>query len=116
MVELRVPLGTHTGWNQRAPETGFGWSTSRFDGSFVPFARTLEERKVSGDPRLSLAERYPTREDFVEKVKTAAAAQVAAGLLLTEDVERNVTKHVSLYDRLFKREPNDQSCNYLFAD
>ncbi len=116
MVELQVPLGTHTGWNQRAPETGFGWSTSRFDGSFVPFARTLDARKASSDPRLSLAERYPTREDFVEKVKTAAAAQVAAGLLLNEDVERNVTKHVSLYDRMLKRESNDQSCNYLFAD
>ncbi len=116
LVELRVPLGTHTGWNQRAPETGFGWATARFDGSFVPFARTQAERIAAADPRLSLAERYPTRDDFVVKVKAAAAEQVAAGLLLAEDVERNVTKHVGLYDRIMKREPGDQSCNYLFAD
>jgi hypothetical protein len=116
MVELRVPLGTHTGWNQRAPETGFSWATARFDGSFVPFARTQAERVAAGDPRLSLAERYPTREDFVAKVKAAAAAQVAAGLLLAEDVERNVNKHIGVYDRIMKREPADQSCNYLFAD
>ena len=116
MVELRVPLGTHTGWNQRAPETGFGWATARFDGSFVPFARTQAERLASSDPRLSLAERYPTREDFVAKVKAAAAAQVATGLLLTEDVERNVNKHVGLYDRIMARSAGDQSCNYLFAD
>ncbi|MCA3811163.1 MAG: hypothetical protein IOC33_22985, partial [Burkholderia sp.] len=116
MVELRVPLGTHTGWNQRAPETGFGWATARFDGSFVPFARTQAERIAAGDPRLSLAERYPTREDFMAKVKAAAAEQVAARLLLAEDVARNVNKHVGLYDRIMKREPGDQSCTYLFAE
>ena len=116
MVELRVPLGTHTGWNQRAPETGFGWATARFDGSFVPFARTSAERLAAGDSRLSLAERYATREDFVAKVKTAAAAQVATGLLLAEDVERNVNKQLGLYDRIMARSVGDQSCNYLFAE
>ena len=26
MVELMTPLGTHTGWNERAEETGFAWA------------------------------------------------------------------------------------------
>ncbi len=55
MVELRVPLGTHTGWNERAPETGFGWATARFDGSFVPFARTRAERLAANDPGPAVA-------------------------------------------------------------
>jgi hypothetical protein len=52
----------------------------------------------------------------VAKVKAAAVAQVATGLLLAEDVERNINKHVGLYNRILKREPGDQSCTYLFAE
>ena len=53
LVEMEVPLGTHTGWNERAPETGFAWADARFDGSFQPFARTEAERKAAHDPRPS---------------------------------------------------------------
>ncbi len=115
LLELRVPLGTHTGWNQRAPQTGFGWATARFDGSFVPFARTKDERLTSGDPRPSLEERYPSRSDFVAKLNAAALEQVAAGMLLTEDVKRNVNKQLGLYDRIMARPTGDPSCNFLFA-
>ncbi len=115
-VELQVPLGTHTGWNPRAPETGFAWADARFDGSFVPFARTEAERRTTGDPRLSLAERYPTRDDFVAKVRAAAQAQVKAGFLLEEDLERTVRNNVGLYDRIQKKEPADAGCGYLFAE
>jgi hypothetical protein len=79
-----VPLGTHTGWNQRAPETGFPWATARFDGSFVPFARTEAERRSSDDQRPSIESRYPTRGAFVAKVQVAAKRQVTAGFLLPE--------------------------------
>jgi hypothetical protein len=115
LVELRVPLGTYTGWNPRSPETDFTWATARFDGSFVPFARTATERMAAGDPRPSLAERYPTREDFVAKVKQAANEQVQAGFLLPEDVERNVNKQIGLYDRILLRDPANRGCEYLYA-
>lgn len=115
LVELQAPLGTHTGWNLRAPDTGFAWATSRFDGSFVPFARTEAERVAAGDPRASLEERYATREAYVVAVRAAAERQVAAGLLLPEDVERTMKENVGLYDRIIARAPDDQSCAYLFA-
>jgi hypothetical protein len=115
LVELEVPLGTHTGWNTRAPETGFPWATARFDGSFLPFARTEAERRAVKDPRPSLAARYPTRAAYVAKVRRAAAAEVAAGFLLPEDVERTVSENVGLYDRIVARNPTDQRCDYLFA-
>jgi len=114
LVELQAPLGTHTGWNLRAPETGFAWATSRFDGSFVPFARTEAERMAAGDPRPSLEMRYPTRDAYVVAVKAASERQVAAGLLLPEDVERTMSKNLGLYDRILARDPTDQGCGYLF--
>jgi hypothetical protein len=113
-IELQVPLGTHTGWNPRSPETGFAWANARFDGSFIPFGRTEAERKTANDPRPSLEARYATREDFVARIRAAAARQVASGLLLVEDVERAVNENVGLYDRILKHEPGDQSCRYLF--
>ena len=115
MVELEVPLGTHTGWNERAPDTGFGWATARFDGSFLPFARTEAERAAAHDPRPSLEARYPTRDAYLAKVRAAAAAQVAAGFLLPEDVDRTVRENVGLYDRILAHDPMDLSCKYLFA-
>ena len=116
LIELEVPLGTHTGWNPRAQDTGFAWATARFDGSFVPFARTEQERRALGDPRPSLAERYPTRADFVAKVRAAAEREVAAGFLLEEDVARAVAENVGLYDRILARDPQNPSCAYLFPD
>jgi hypothetical protein len=116
LIELMVPLGTHTGWNPRAPDTGFPWATARFDGSFVPFAGTEWQRRAAGDPRPSLAERYPTREDIVAKLRAAARRQVAAGFLLEEDVARAVAENVGLYDRILTHDPNDPSCAFLYPD
>ncbi len=116
LLELQVPLGTHTGWNQRAPETGFPWATARFDGSFVPFARTEAERRSSDDPRPSIESRYPTRDAFVAKVQVVAKHQVTAGFLLPEDVERAVSENLALYDRIMVHAPEDRSCRYLFAN
>jgi hypothetical protein len=116
LIELQVPLGTHTGWNQRSPETGFPWATARFDGSFVPFARTEAERVSNDDPRPSIESRYPTRGAFVAKVKVAAKHQVAAGFLLPEDVERAVSENLALYDRVMAHSLEDKGCQYLFAN
>ena len=113
MVELEVPLGTHTGWNPRDPATGFADYTARFDGSFLPFARTEAERAAAHDPRPSLDARYPTRSAFEAKVRAAAARSVAQGFLLEEDVPRSLKENLGLYDRLMAHDPGDSSCRYL---
>lgn len=115
LIELKVPLGTHTGWNLRAPDTGFAWATARFDGSFLPFARTESERQTAGDPRPSLQARYPTREAYLTKLRAAAEEEVASGFLLPEDVERAIRENLGLYERILAHEPSDPSCAYLFA-
>lgn len=84
---IAVPLGTHTGWNVYRAQP---CELCDRDGSFVPFARTREERARSGDPRPSLAERYGDRARYVARVEAAAAALVAERLLLPEDREAYV--------------------------
>ncbi len=113
MIELEVPLGTHTGWNLRASHTGFGWATARFDGSFAPFVRARAD--APQDPRAALAERYSSRDAFEVLVRQAAARQEATGFLLQEDVERAVRENLGLYDRLMARDQASDDCGYLFA-
>ena len=55
-------------------------------GGFIPFAATTAERLASGDPRLSLEERYGTHDGSVAAVRKAADALVAERLMLPEDV------------------------------
>ena len=88
--EVAVPLATHTGWNLRHPEIGGCEQLLVFAGSTLPFARTRAEREAAGDPRLSIEERYASREDYLARVRGAAERLVAQGYLLAEDVERSV--------------------------
>jgi hypothetical protein len=84
---VAAPLGTYTGWNPRA--RGFGHGAQwRFEGSYIPFPDTVSERMVTGDPRLSVLERYGDWQGYVTAITEAARGLVAAGLMLEEDVER----------------------------
>ena len=51
----------------------------------IAFATTQAERLASGDPRLSLQERYGDHAGYVEAVRQAIAETVAAGFLLPDD-------------------------------
>ncbi|MCB1278933.1 alpha/beta hydrolase domain-containing protein [Prosthecobacter sp.] len=88
LPEVAVPLGTYTGWNLRAPKFGAETMLSPLDGMFLPFAKTKAEREKSGDPRLSLEERYPTRADYLSRLTEAALNLCREGFLLDEDVVR----------------------------
>ena len=112
--ELRVPLGTRTGFNTRNDAAGFPWATGRWDGSFLPFARTEAERQAAGDPRPSLEARYAGRGAFEAKVRSAAVATAGEGFLLAEDVDALVSEAGGLYDRIMAHDPADPSCRYLF--
>jgi len=92
MPELAAPLGTATGWALRVAEAGSAGELCYLDGIFVPFARTRAERIASGDPRLSLVERYRDRKDYVAQVRLAAIRLKEAGYLLEEDLVRAVAR------------------------
>jgi len=86
LPELQVPLATYTGWNLRDPSIGAGDLRLSFYGSFIPFAKTAAEREKSGDPRLSVAERYASRDEYMGKFAEAAMKLIHERFLLREDL------------------------------
>jgi hypothetical protein len=92
LPEVAVPRGTYTGWNLRSPQAGAETMLSPLDGMFIPFAKTKAEREKAGDPRLSLEERYPTREEYLSRFKEAAKRLQADGFLLEEDVTKIIER------------------------
>ena len=62
------------------------------DGRHRAFAATKEEREARGDPRPSVAERYPIRAVYLEPVRQAAQQLIEEGYLLAEDLEPLVDK------------------------
>lgn len=85
---LMAPLGTYTGWNLRAKETGAPEEIYSMTGSYLPFAATKAARQKSGDPRPSIEERYANRSDYLGKFRAAANALAAAGYILERDIEQ----------------------------
>jgi Alpha/beta hydrolase domain len=61
-------------------------------GSYIPFPKTKAEREQTGDPRLSIEERYKDRADYVQQVSRAARALVNERFLLPEDAERIIAE------------------------
>jgi hypothetical protein len=86
LPELQVPLATYTGWNLRDPSIGAPEQRVSFLGSWIPLARTAEERKKSGDPRPSIAERYPSRAEYMNSFEQAANRLIEQRFLLQEDL------------------------------
>ena len=61
-------------------------------GGFIPFAKTKAERIASGDPRLSLEERYQSHDGYVQAVTKAANTLVKDGLLLRHDADAMIAQ------------------------
>jgi hypothetical protein len=86
-VVLRdAPLGSYFGWNVTAGAFHKD-QICNYAGGMVPFARTKVERLASGDPRLSLEERYVDHDGYVAAVKSAAANAVKQRFLLQSDAD-----------------------------
>jgi len=92
MPDITVPMATYTGWGLRAPHAGQpdaivdGCDAT---GQRIPFAPTAASRKPgganAGDPRLSVAERYPNTAAYVAAITAAANEMVAQRTLLPQD-------------------------------
>jgi hypothetical protein len=100
MPEIQVPLATYTGWNLRTKEIGAPDELFSMQGSMIPFAHTKADRESAHDPRLSIAERYAGREDYLTKFEAAAKSLAAAGFLLPGDVPKLVERGAQEWDYL----------------
>ena len=74
-------------------------------GLTIPFPATQAEPEARGDPRLSIAERYPTKTDYIAQVRRAAHALVEEGYLLAEDLELVVDQASERYGLFGKGVP-----------
>lgn len=100
LPELEVPLATYTGWNLRDPSIGAPDQRESFLGSFIPLARTKEERERSGDTRPSVEERYASREKYIEKFTAAAETLIHQRFLLQEDLPAIVARGQREWDEV----------------
>ena len=89
LPEVAVPVATYSGWNVRSADYAAD-DMCNVSGQKIPFPATKNDRINSGDPRLSVEERYPTHVRYVARVTLAAANLQRERLLLPEDVARYI--------------------------
>ena len=97
-VELLTPLATYTGWNPRHPVQGVPGDLMSMLGSTLPFPLTRAARQASGDPRVSIEERYASRAAYLARVRDSATRLVAERLMLAEDVDAVIERAGRLWD------------------
>jgi hypothetical protein len=85
LPQVTVPLATYASWNLRDPSIGAPEQRVSFEGSYLPFAKTAEERKKSGDPRKSIAERYSGRGEYMKRFERALTELIRKKYVLEED-------------------------------
>ncbi len=98
LPDLTVPVGTHTGWNLRHPDTGAPDQLMSMQGSTHWFPATEAQRNAASDPRPSLEKRYASREDYASRVRDAATKLAEDRYLLAEDIDLVVNSCLERYD------------------
>jgi Alpha/beta hydrolase domain len=96
MPELAAPLATYTGWNLFNERSGPTNVLSSMQGSYIPLARTGAERKQKNDPRQSIEERYPNKDQYLAQVSKSAQQLIDQKYLLAEDLNvivQNAARH-----------------------
>jgi hypothetical protein len=104
MPEIQVPLASYTGWNLRSSKIGAPDQLFTQAGSWIPFAATKAERENRKDPRLSVAERYPTKQDYLDKITAAAQQLVQEAFLLDRDIPYLRDRAAKEWDYVIERD------------
>jgi hypothetical protein len=96
--EVAVPLGTFTGWNfQQLPLANLDY-LSGLIGSFEPLPVTRADKSKAGDARKSIEEMYPSREDYLDRVRHASQDLVKQRLMMEKDVDDAVRRAAAMWD------------------
>jgi Alpha/beta hydrolase domain len=95
LPDVSVPLATYTGWALRSgPQANDGCEGT---GQMIAFAKTKAERLASGDPRLSIEERYTSADAYTTAARKAIDDLVAKRYMLREDVDAYVQRMTRLW-------------------
>jgi len=100
LPELRVPLATYMGWNLRNPSVGAPTEQFPLIGSMVAFPKTKADREKSGDPRLSIEERYRDQQEYLAKIEAAARDLAKQRFLLEADIPQVVARAKQRWEQL----------------
>jgi hypothetical protein len=100
--DLAVPLATYTGWNLRDPSIGAPDQRVAFEASYLPLPKTAAERQKTGDPRQSIAERYPDRAAYMTRYKNAVDDLAKQRWILPEDRESWIHRGAQEWDEATK--------------
>jgi hypothetical protein len=87
--DIDAPLATHTGFGLRKASFAEG-QLCGLNGSYLPLPKDVQERSAKRDPRLSIAERYSTQTAYVQQVRASAERLKTDGLMLEEDMAREL--------------------------
>ena len=100
LPEVAVPLGTFTGWNYELPVISNLDYLAGLRGSFIPFSATSTDRRASGDVRLSISERYESRDAYLGLARASAQLLVSRRFLRSEDIDAILEEGVQHWDIL----------------
>jgi len=92
LPDIQAPLATYTGWNFRNQGIGGAKQLYPLLGSYVPLPSTRADRESTRDPRASIAERYSSREAYLDAIQKAGAKLVADRYLLSDDLKALVQR------------------------
>ena len=90
LPDVTVPLATYTGWSLR--DGAHANDGCEGAGQMIAFPKTKADRLASGDPRLSVEERYPSFSVYGAMVKNAVEDMVTKRLMLREDAQPAVDR------------------------
>jgi hypothetical protein len=96
--DVSVPLATYTGWNPRHPTIGGAHLLLRATGSTIPFSPEV------------IRARYPSRAEFLTRIREAAETLAAERYMLPEDVAGVVRASGERWDEFVR--PGAQVASY----
>lgn len=94
MPDVAVPLGTATGWVFRPAAFGSPHEFYLLRGAWVPFAKTQD----ASDPRPSLADRYTSKDAYLDQVKAAVQKLIEQRFLTSADLEPQLKQASERWD------------------
>jgi hypothetical protein len=98
LPQIAVPLATHTGWNYRRPEIGAPDRLASEIGSYLPLPKTRADAQRTRDGRVSIEERYTTKQAYLDRISAVARELVEQRYLLAEDVAHLVAQAAAHYE------------------
>jgi Alpha/beta hydrolase domain len=98
LPDVKVPLATYTGWALRSGSQANDGCEGT--GQMIAFAKTKAERLASGDPRLSIEERYASADAYTGAAKQAIEDLVAKRYMLREDADAYMQRMLRAWQKL----------------